>query len=77
MRSIKFENGTIIELTDSMVLDFIGMSNTKGYFSDFCLERLKDVYQDKKLAYKRVKLSEYLDEIAKIAREYTHLDWED
>ena len=35
MRSIKFENGTIIELTDSMVLDFIGMSNTKGYFSDF------------------------------------------
>ena len=77
MRSIKFENGVIIELTDSMVLDFIGMSNTNGYFSDFCLERLKDVYQDKKLAYKRVKLSEYLDEVAKVAKEYTHLDWED
>lgn len=75
MRSIKFKNETIIELADNMVLDFIGMSNTKGYFSDFCRERLKDVYQHEKLAYKRVPLSEYFDEIAKVAKQYTHLDW--
>lgn len=77
MRCMEFKSGHIVKCTDSMILDFIGMSNTVGHFSEFCCERLKDVYQQEELAYKCVSLSEYFDGIAHFAKQYTHLDWED
>lgn len=76
MRMIAFKNGVEIELTDKMVLDFIGVCNGSEFVAEVCHERLLDIYQHEKLAYKGVETYEYFDKIKMVAIDYTKLEWE-
>ena len=76
MRMITFKNGVEIELTDSMVLDFIGVCNGGEFVAEACHNRLLDIYQHEELAYKGVENYEYFDKIKSVASDYTKLDWE-
>lgn len=76
MRMITFKNGVEIELTDKMVLDFIGLCNGGEFVAEACHERLLDTYQYEKIAYKGVETYEYFDKIKCVARDYTKLEWE-
>lgn len=73
---ITFKNGVEIELTDSMVLDFIGVCNGSEFVAEACHNRLLDIYEYEKLAYKGVETYEYFDKIKSVARDYIKLDWE-
>lgn len=73
---ITFKNGVEIELTNDMVLDFIGVCNGGEFVAEACYERLLDIYQHEKLAYKGVETYEYFDKIKMVASDYTKLDWE-
>ena len=76
MRMITFKNGFEIELTDNMVLDYIGVCNGGEFVAEACNNRLLDIYQHEKLAYKGIETCEYFDKIKSVARDYTKLEWE-
>lgn len=59
-----------------MVLDFIGLCNGGEFVAEACHERLLDIYQYEKLAYKGIETYEYFDKIKLVAMDYTKLDWE-